>query len=320
MERLDISEATRKKDKSNMAEAWFQRSVESKLQRLRIRSLLGRQFLAEFFGTFILVIFGNGSVAQSVLSNGNRGEFLSIDWGFGVGLLLGVYFSAGISGGHLNPAVSLAMATLGKMPWRALPVYAAAQFCGAFFASVIIYGVYADAINAFDGGERMVSGPTGTAGIWGTYPQEFLTLQEGFLDQIVGTALLVACILAITDKKNCKPVGGMEPFIVGLALFGIGLAYGFNCGFAVNPARDFAPRLFTAIAQYGSDVWTPNGKHWWWVPILGPFIGGLIGGWFYYLLIELHHPPEDEDTAEELDQINGHAKDGPVAADETTPA
>ena len=76
------------------------------------------------------------------------------------------------------------------------------------------------------------------------------------LIQLVGTALLMACILAVTDKKNSKPVGGMEPFIVGLILFGIGIAYGYNCGFAVNPARDLAPRLFTYIAQYGSEVWT----------------------------------------------------------------
>ncbi|XP_072030342.1 aquaporin-10-like [Amphiura filiformis] len=275
----------------SMTEPWFE-VVESGLQRFKIRSLLGRQFLAEMLGTFILVIFGDGAVAQFVVSGSHPGAFLSVNWGFAAGLLLGVYFSAGVSGGHLNPAVSLAMASLGKMPWIALPVYCLAQFLGAFFASVMIYAVYIDAINNLDGGKRQVTGQNGTAGIWASYPPDYVTIQEGFLDQILGTALLVSCICAITDKKNSKPVNGMEPLIVGLALLAIGVAYGFNCGFPVNPARDLAPRLFTYIAQYGSDVWAPNGRQWWWAPIFGPLLGGLIGGWTYYLMIELHHPRE----------------------------
>ncbi|XP_022095413.1 aquaporin-7-like [Acanthaster planci] len=263
-------------------------------RHLRIRNQWVREFLAEFLGTFILMVFGDGNVAQSVLSSSAAGEFLSINVGWWVAVTMGVYASAGVSGGHINPAVSLALAVVGKFSWIKLPMYVLAQFLGSFAASACLYGVYLDALNAYDGGNRTVIGPKGTAGIWATYPQDFLSLQGGLGDQIFATGLLLVCVLAITDKRNDGAPSGMAAIMVGLSVLGIGVSFGFNCGYAINPARDFPPRLFTYCAGWGVDVWVPNGMHWWWVPIVGPCIGAVLGALLYILCVEAHHTPEDE--------------------------
>ena len=150
-----------------------------------------REMLAEFLGTLILVTFGCASVAQVLLSGHDNGEYLSINIGWAIGVTLGVYVAGGVSGAHLNPAVTFALAVRRHFPWGKVFPYCLAQLAGAFVASVIVYVTYFDALQAFDGGVRQVAGPQGTAGIWATYPQPFLTpVIGGLVDQIVGTALL----------------------------------------------------------------------------------------------------------------------------------
>jgi MIP family channel proteins len=174
-------------------------------------------------------------------------------------------------------------------PWRKVVPYTIAQVAGAFAAAGVVYVTYFEALNAFDGGVRHVSGALGTAGIWATYPQPFLsTFPGGVIDQIVGTALLMAVIFAITDNRNAPPAAGQGPVIVGLLVVAIGAAFGFNSGYAINPARDFGPRLFTAIAGWGTDVFRA-GNHWWWVPIVAPPIGAVLGGWLYDLCVGRRH-------------------------------
>src|SRR5262245_38094710 len=242
---------------------------------------LYREMLAEFLGTFVLIVFGVGVVAQSVLSKGTAGTTLSINIGWGLAVAMGCYVAGGVTGAHLNPAVSLALAAYRKFPWNKVAPYAVAQFAGAFVASVVVYLTYREALTTFDGGLRQVAGPQGTAGIWATYPQPFLsTVPGGLIDQIVGTALLVGVIFAITDARNTAPPAGMTPVIVGLLVLLIGATFGFNSGYAINPARDFGPRVFTAIAGWGGEVFRA-GNGWWWVPIVAPCLGGLLGGWLY---------------------------------------
>ncbi|GAB4151318.1 MAG: MIP/aquaporin family protein [Planctomycetaceae bacterium] len=252
-----------------------------------------RESLAEFWGTFILMIFGLGVNAQVTLGNENFGDFFSINVGWGLAVTLGVYACAGISGAHINPAVTLALAVHRKFPWRKVLPYCLAQFAGAFVASVLVYVAYYEALDAFDGGTRAISGPMGTAGIWGTYPNEFLsTFPGGLIDQILGTALLVAMLFALADDRNLTPKANLTPVVVGMVVFMIGMSFGLNAGYAINPARDFSPRLFTAMAGWGSGVFTA-GNHWWWVPVVGPCLGGIIGGALYDLLITRHHPDNE---------------------------
>jgi MIP family channel proteins len=251
-----------------------------------------REVLAEFFGTFILIVFGVGVVAQVVLSKHTAGDNLSINIAWGLAVTMGCYVSAGVTGAHLNPAVTLALAVHRKLPWDKVLPYTIAQVAGAFVASAVVFLTYHEAINAFDGGVRQVLGAQGTAGIWATYPQPFLsTFPGGFIDQVVGTALLVAGIFGITDSRNSPAPAGLAPVVVGLLVVLIGATFGFNAGYAINPARDFGPRLFTFVAGWGGEVFTA-GNSWWWVPITAPCVGGVIGGWAYDAFVG-HRFPKD---------------------------
>jgi MIP family channel proteins len=250
-----------------------------------------RELFAEFLGTFVLIVFGVAVVAQTVLSGGSAGSMLSINVAWGLAVTMGCYVAAGVSGAHLNPAVTVALAAFRGFPWPKVVPYVAAQLLGAFVASAVVFLTYHEALNAFDGGARQVVGDLGTAGIWATYPKPFLsTFPGGLIDQVVGTALLVGVIFAITDGRNSMPAAGLAPLIVGLLVVLIGMTFGFNAGYAINPARDLGPRVFTALAGWGSEVFRA-GNGWWWVPIVGPLAGGLLGGLTYDALIGRRFPP-----------------------------
>ncbi|KAG9488295.1 aquaporin-3-like [Eleutherodactylus coqui] len=265
---------------------------------LRIRNKLLRQALSECLGTLILVMFGCGSVAQVVLSKGSHGLFLTVNLAFGFAVTLGILISGQVSGGHLNPAVTFALCIMAREPWIKFPVYTLAQTLGAFLGAGIVYGLYYDAIWFFANDQLYVTGPNGTAGIFATYPTEHLTLMNGFFDQFIGTAALVVCVLAIVDPYNNPIPRGLEAFTVGFVVLVIGLSMGFNSGYAVNPARDFGPRLFTALAGWGTEVFTAGGQ-WWWVPIVSPLLGAFAGVMVYQLMIGCHVEPPPESTEQE---------------------
>jgi MIP family channel proteins len=249
-----------------------------------------REAAAEFLGTFILLMFGIGVVAQYVLGGGKAGEYLSVNLAWGLGVTFGAYVAAGVSGAHLNPALTLAVALRRGFPWRKVLPYIAAQFAGAFVASAVVFLTYREALDAFDGGVRQVGGALGTAGIWATYPKPYLsTFPGGFIDQVVGTALLLIGICALTDTRNSAPDAKVTPVVVGLLVVVIGAAFGVNAGYAINPARDLGPRLFTAVAGWGSGVFTAA-NHWWWVPVVAPCVGGVLGVYVYDLCVGHHHP------------------------------
>jgi len=250
-----------------------------------------RESFAEFLGTFILIVFGVGSVAQAVLSGAGESGKFSIHLAWGLAVTMGVYIAGGISGAHLNPAVTLALAVHRGFPWRKVLPYCLAQLLGAFVAAFVVYATYYEALANFDGGIRQISGPLATAGIWATYPQEFLsTFPGGVIDQVIGTALLMIVLFAITDGKNLSPKGNFGPVLVGATVLLIGMTFGFNSGYAINPARDFGPRIFTALSGWGWDVFKI--ANWWWVPIIAPCVGSVLGGYCYDLLITKHHPVE----------------------------
>lgn len=252
-------------------------------------SQLTREVLAEFLGTFVLIVFGVGVVAQVVLGGGDAGQYLSINIGWGLAVTMGVYVAGSVTGAHINPAVTIALAVLRGFPWRKVGPYVAAQTAGAFCAAAVVYLTYYDALAHFDGGVRHVTGPMATAGIFATYPKAYLSLAGGVIDQVVGTALLVGVIFAIADQRNLAPAPNVAPVLVGLLVLLIGMTFGLNAGYAINPARDFGPRLFTALAGWGGEVFRA-GHGWWWVPIVAPVVGGVIGGGVYDAFVGRHHP------------------------------
>uniref|UniRef100_A0A3P8W4B0 Aquaporin-3 n=1 Tax=Cynoglossus semilaevis TaxID=244447 RepID=A0A3P8W4B0_CYNSE len=274
-----------------------QRNILKKLaETFYIRHMFLRQALAECLGTLILVMFGCGSVAQLVLSRGSHGTFLSVNLAFGSAVTLGIILSGRISGGHLNPAVTFALCLLKREEWRNFPLFFFSQTLGAFLGATIIFGMYFDALWDFSHGELIVVGENATAGIFATYPSEHLSLVNGFFDQLIGTASLIVCILAIVDPYNSPVPRGLEPFTVGLVVSVIGLSMGFNCGYAVNPARDLGPRIFTAVAGWGAEVFF----YWFLVPTCAPFLGAAVGVFLYQAMIgnhwnsEMHGNKKDE--------------------------
>jgi MIP family channel proteins len=247
------------------------------------RDSLIRELFAEFLGTFVLIAFGAGNVAQVFLSNQQNGVYLSINLAWGLAVTMGIYVAGGVTGAHLNPAVTLALAMRRGFAWSKVVPYSFAQVAGAFTGAATAFFVYREAFTAFDGGTRMVLGEKGTAGIFSTYPQPFLSIPGGLVDQIVGTALLMLVISAIGDARN-NTIGNLGPIAVGFLVMVIGMSFGFNAGYAINPARDLGPRLFTAVAGWGPGVFRAA-NYWFWVPIVGPLIGGPLGAWIYDLFI-----------------------------------
>uniref|UniRef100_A0A3P8RST5 Aquaporin-3 n=1 Tax=Amphiprion percula TaxID=161767 RepID=A0A3P8RST5_AMPPE len=266
-----------------------------------IQHVLLRQALAECLGTLILVMFGCGSVAQMLLSEGSHGTFLSVNLAFGFAVTLAILVSGQISGGHLNPAVTFTLCLLGREPWRKFLLFCFFQTLGAFLGAAVVFGMYYDALWDFGQGQLIVVGKNATAGIFATYPAKHLTLVNGFFDQIIGTAALIVCILAIADPHNNPVPKGLEAFTVGFVVLVIGLSMGFNSGYAVNPARDLGPRIFTAVAGWGGEVFTAN-TYWFFVPICAPFFGAVVGVLMYQLMIGYHLEGEEKQEQREEEE------------------
>ncbi|XP_051932705.1 aquaporin-7 isoform X3 [Hippocampus zosterae] len=196
----------------------------------------------------------------------------------------------------MNAAVSFAMCVYGRLAWKMLPLYFLSQLLGSFLAAGSVYAVYYEAIHDYCGGNLTATGAKATAAIFATYPAPYLSLLGGFIDQVFGTAMLLLCLMALSDQKNKPAEAGSKSTLVGLLVLLIGISLGSNSGYAINPTRDLGPRLFTAVAGWGLDVFRA-GNGWWWVPVIAPMIGGVLGGGLYKLLVELHHPPCSENCA-----------------------
>jgi glycerol uptake facilitator protein len=262
-------------------------------ERLRAKGLLG-ELLAEFAGTMILILFGVGVVAQVVA--GKLGDHDSIAWAWGLGVVLGVYVSAAISGGHINPAVTFALAVFGDFPWRKVLPYSLAQTAGAFVAALLVRWNYSEVLAAADPGHTIK-----TQGVFSTLPGNG-TLPVSDLgalrDQIIGTAILLFIVAALVDAKNkSAPAANMAPFVIGLLVVAIGMAWGTDAGYAINPARDFGPRLASFFTGYSTAFYDQYGDLYFWVPIVGPLVGGVIGLGLYKLLVGRFMPPEDPQPA-----------------------
>ncbi len=233
------------------------------------------ELIAEFLGTFVLMLFGTGAVSMVVLfGSGIPGEVVHGGWtnitlGWGLAVTMGVYIAGRVSGAHLNPAVTLAFAVFRGFPWRRVLPYAAVQTAAAFLAAALVYAEYRPAFLKAD------PALDHTASIFTTFPTFPGTPSAGLLDQLIGTALLLLMIFAIVDERN-QPAGPLGPLLIGLVVVAIGASFGGMYGYAINPARDFGPRLFTVVAGFKHNGLT-DGTWAFWIPIAAPLAGGLIG-------------------------------------------
>ncbi|MEU6105964.1 MIP/aquaporin family protein [Streptomyces flaveolus] len=255
------------------------------------RSPLIGELSAEFAGTMILILFGCGVVAQVVAGGaltdpeGGLGNHDSISWAWGLAVTLGVYVAARLSGAHLNPAVTVALAVFKGFSWRKVVPYVLAQTAGAFVAALLVRWNYTEALAKADPGHTLK-----TQFVFSTLPANgntALPVHEwgAFRDQVIGTAILLLLIMALTDLLNNPPGANLAPFVIGLVVVAIGMAFGTNAGYAINPARDFGPRLASFITGYGGAWRDQYGNFYFWVPIVGPLIGGVLGAGLYKAFI-----------------------------------
>src|SRR5579871_1422459 len=257
-------------------------AAQSAARPAMLAGLFG-ETLAEFFGTMVLILFGDGCVASFALFNkvstnpfANTWTVIIFGWGFAV--MLGIYVAGKISGAHINPAVTLALAVTGDFPWRKVIPYWIAQVLGAFVAALILYYVYQGAIsNALGGAALSPSNVSQVGGVFYTSNKSFVGTFGAFCDEFVGTALLVGLILAIVDGRNQPVQANLNPLIIGILIVAIGASFGLNTGYAINPARDFGPRLWMAIAGGGTGAL----NSYTWIPIVAPLLGGPAGGLIY---------------------------------------
>ncbi|KAH3672157.1 hypothetical protein WICPIJ_010112 [Wickerhamomyces pijperi] len=242
-----------------------------------------REYLAEFIGTLILVVFGDGVVAQLKVSSGSAANYTTVAMCWASAVFLGYQASAGISGAHLNPAVTCSAAVFRRFPMRKVPGYIFSQIFGGFIGAMIVYATYKESIANFDGGVRQAVGEHGTGGIFCTFPQDFLTTGGQISSEVVATALLQFGIFSMTDPYNAA-LGPSFPYGLWILIFAIGSAYGYQTGYALNAARDFGPRLAAAALGYPKEMFT-YGHHYFWVPLIMPIFGGLLGAFVYDLLV-----------------------------------
>jgi len=235
----------------------------------RYRQII-REAAAEFTGVMILIIFGTGVVCQVVLSSitavapSQKGEYLSISFGWAVGTAMGVWVSVGISGGHINPAVTLALATFRGFPWKKVPVYIFAQVMGGLVGAALVYANYIHAIDLFEGGRHIRT--LNTASLFSTYALGYMTNVSCFFSEFLASAVLLIMVLATTDKHNSPAPPGLFPLVLFLLILGIGACLGMETGYAINPARDLGPRLLTSMVGYGKQVYTFRNQYWLWCP------------------------------------------------------
>ncbi|HBB6751300.1 TPA: aquaporin [Citrobacter freundii] len=243
-------------------------------------STLKGQCIAEFLGTGLLIFFGVGCVAALKVAGATFGQWeISIIWGLGVAMA--IYLTAGVSGAHLNPAVTIALWLFACFDKRKVVPFIISQIAGAFCAAALVYGLYYNLFIDFEQTNHIVRGTTeslGLAGTFSTYPNPHINFVQAFAVEMVITAILMGLILALTDDGNGVPRGPLAPLLIGLLIAVIGASMGPLTGFAMNPARDFGPKLFAWMAGWGEIAFT-GGRDipYFLVPVFGPITGAILG-------------------------------------------
>ncbi|MGO2257965.1 MAG: MIP/aquaporin family protein [Hafnia alvei] len=256
-------------------------------------STLKGQCIAEFLGTALLIFFGCGCVAALKLAGASFGQWeISVIWGLGVAMA--IYLTAAISGAHLNPAVTIALWLFACFDKRKVVPYIIAQIAGAFCAAALVYGLYHNLFVDFEQANHIVRGSVASldqAGVFSTYPNPHISVGQAFLVETVITAILMCLILALTDDGNGIQRGPLAPLLIGILIAVIGASMGPLTGFALNPARDFGPKIFAYVAGWGEVAFTgARDIPYFLVPIFGPIVGACIGAFGYRSLIGRHLP------------------------------
>lgn len=252
------------------------------------RATLGA-LISEAVALFIIIAFGDSVAAMYTLYDPS--PYQHAYWGvciaWGLAVALAIYTTGSISGCHANPAVTLALALYRKFPWKQVVPYCIAQTLGAFAGAVLVHQLFGPVIDAYNLAHHLTRAAGGAAGVFFTHPAAGITVSHAFGDEVVLTAFLIFGIFAITEQYNeMAPGANAGALMIGLLVALIGASMGYLEAWAINPSRDLGPRLFCFFAGWGNAAF-PSPQAYWWVPIVGPLLGGAVGGGAYQLLI---HP------------------------------
>lgn len=250
------------------------------------------ELIAEAVAMCIIISLGDSVAAMYSLYDPS--PYQQAYWGvciaWGLAVTIAIYSTASVSGCHANPAVTLALACFRKFSWSKVLPYCAAQVVGAFAGAGIVYALFGPVINAFNGAHHVTRAAGGAAGVFFTHPGSFVMPMHAFSDEIILTAFLVFGIFAITEQYNEQAPGANSgALMIGFLVATIGASMGYLEAWAINPARDFGPRLFCYLTGWGPAAF-PSPDHYWWIPIVAPLIGGVVGGGLYQVLIHQFLP------------------------------
>ncbi len=258
------------------------------MNQTKQHTLLG-QCIAEFIGTGLLIFFGVGCVAALVLAGAQFGQWeISIVWGFGVSIA--IYCTAGVSGAHINPAVTIALAAFHGFDKAKVLPYIVSQVAGAFCAAALVYSLYSNLFTDYEIAHNFVRSSQealATAGIFSTYPHASLSFMGAMAVEFTITAVLMFAILALGDENNGAHRNAMNPLLIGILIAVIGGSLGPLTGFAMNPARDFGPKLFAYFAGWDYALTGAKEIPYFIVPIVAPILGACFGAWAYPKLSRL---------------------------------
>jgi glycerol uptake facilitator protein len=258
------------------------------MARMSASRRLAGEMIAEAIAMFIIIGMGDSAACMYTLYDPS--PYKQAYWGvciaWGLAVTIAIYVTGGVSGAHANPAVSLAMAMFRGFSWRKVLPYSLAQIVGAFAGAAVVYLMFQPVIDNFNAVNHLTrAGDGGAAGVFFTHPGLVITPLHALMDQVVLTAFLMIGIFAVTEERNVlAPQGNSGALIIGLLVAMIGASAGYLEAWALNPARDFGPRLFAYVMGWGAQAF-PSPSNYWWVPIMGPLIGGVVGAAAHHYLI-----------------------------------
>jgi len=265
-----------------------------------MRKQFAGELISEAVAMFIIIAFGDSVAAMYSLYDPSpyRQAYWGVCIAWGLAVAIAIYTTGSISGCHANPAVTLALALYRKFSWKKVLPYCCAQIVGAFLGACLVYQLFQPVIDRFNLANHLTRAAGGAAGVFFTHPSAGITVLHAFGDEIVLTAFLIFGIFAITEQYNeMAPGANFGALMIGLLVALIGTSMGYLEAWAINPARDFGPRLFCFFAGWGASA-LPSPESYWWVPILGPLVGGALGGGAYQALIHPFLPARHRAPAE----------------------
>ena len=255
------------------------------------KTLVG-ELISEALAMFIVIAFGDSVAAMYTLYDPS--PYKDAYWGvcisWGLAVTISIYVCGAVSGCHGNPAVTLSLAVYRKFEWAKVVPYICAQLVGAFAGAAIVYALFSPVIDHFNAASHLTRATGGAAGVFFTHPGLAITPMHAFSDQIILTGFLIFGIFAITEQYNeMAPGANLGALMIGFLVAIIGSCMGYLEAWAINPARDFGPRLFCFFTGWGSAA-LPSPDNYWWIPIVAPLIGAVIGGGAYQLLVHPYLP------------------------------